>query len=145
MTMLQLMEKFATVIFRNIINRSSILLQFSFTFSLILNYLFDLILIFFLCIHLSMDPNQHNSWSNFMQNGGSLPFILNQQSNLYFENSPIISNSHHNQNFKTHILSQFQEKTHTLEITHIIHHFIHININNLHLNQLTQLCLIGLK
>ncbi|CAK8562181.1 unnamed protein product [Lathyrus sativus] len=47
-----------------------------------------------------MDPNQHNPWSNFMQNSGSPPSIPNQQSNPYFRNTPFISNPHHNPNFQ---------------------------------------------
>ncbi|CAK8563911.1 unnamed protein product [Lathyrus sativus] len=47
-----------------------------------------------------MDLNQHNPWSNFMQNGGSPPSIPNQQSNPYFRNTPFISNPHHNPNFQ---------------------------------------------
>ncbi|CAI8617600.1 unnamed protein product [Vicia faba] len=60
-----------------------------------------------------MDPNQHNSWSNFIQNGGILPSIPNQQSNSYIGNVPLISNSHHNPNFQnSHFIPNSQNNPH---------------------------------
>ncbi|XP_058773981.1 uncharacterized protein LOC131648219 [Vicia villosa] len=47
-----------------------------------------------------MNPNQHITWSNFMQNDGSPPSIPNQQNNPYFGNLPLIPNPHHNPNFQ---------------------------------------------
>ncbi|XP_058772007.1 glutathione S-transferase T3-like [Vicia villosa] len=50
-----------------------------------------------------MNPNQHNTLSNFMQNDGSPPNIPNQQNNPYFINPPLIPNPHHNPNFQKSI------------------------------------------
>ncbi|CAL5213560.1 unnamed protein product [Lathyrus oleraceus] len=52
-----------------------------------------------------MNPNQYNTWSNFMQNNGNPPNIPNQQNNSYFGNIPLIPNSHNNPNFqKSHFI-----------------------------------------
>jgi len=49
-----------------------------------------------------MNPNNNNSWSNYLQNGGIPPCIQNQQNVSYFVNAINNPNSHHNPNFQNH-------------------------------------------
>ncbi|CAJ2629625.1 unnamed protein product [Trifolium pratense] len=59
-----------------------------------------------------MNPNHHNPWSNFMQNGGFPPFIPNQQNTSYFENSSNNPNSLPNSNIQNPTFISNQNNSH---------------------------------